>query len=206
MTYGNHSLYNGVPKFAHLFVSLQWGMNPRFEGQTRAQRQGDFTNNSNNLPYKNLITFDTRVDSWLYNVMPILQPIQQICVRIPTPNNSDPLQLFEIFIYGICIQIWANFFSRWLPAEELHQRIGKKHCDYHTSNWHLLRVVFIQRSPNFSRIICILKFTCGSRLFQHKHFLNYFLLLGCQWRFPNPTWMVVDVKYLEACLFCCQGS
>jgi hypothetical protein len=90
---------------------------------------------------------------------------------------------------------------------ELHQRIGKKHCDYRTSNWHLLRVVFIQRSPNFSRIICILKFICGSRLFQHKYFLNYFLLLGCQWRFPNPTWMmVVDVKYLEACLFCYQGS
>jgi hypothetical protein len=96
MTFGNHSLYNGVPNFAHLFVSLQLGMNPRFEGQTRAQRQGDFTNNSNNLPYKNLITFDTRVDSWLYNVMPILQPIQQICVGIPT-LNSDPLQLFEIF-------------------------------------------------------------------------------------------------------------
>jgi hypothetical protein len=72
------------------------GLNPRFEGQTRAQRQGDFTNNSNNLPYKNLITFDTRVDSWLYNVMPILQPIQQICVGIPT-LNSDPLQLFENF-------------------------------------------------------------------------------------------------------------
>jgi hypothetical protein len=62
MAYGNHSLYNGVPNFAHLFVSLQLGMNPRFEGQTRAQRQGDFTDNFN-LPYKNLITFDTGVDS-----------------------------------------------------------------------------------------------------------------------------------------------
>ncbi len=49
-------LYTMVPNFAHLFVSLQLGMNPRFEGQTRAQRQGDFTNNSKST-YKNLITF-----------------------------------------------------------------------------------------------------------------------------------------------------
>jgi hypothetical protein len=57
MAYGNHSLYNGTQFcFAHLFVSLQLGMNPRFEGQTRAQRQGDFTNNSKST-YKNLITF-----------------------------------------------------------------------------------------------------------------------------------------------------
>jgi hypothetical protein len=55
------------------------------------------------------------------HVIPILQPIQQICVGIPTPN-SDPLQLYEIFIYS---QICANFSFRWLPGE-LHQRIGKK--------------------------------------------------------------------------------
>jgi hypothetical protein len=35
------------------------------------------------------------------HVMLILQSIQQICVGIPT-LNSDPLQLFEIFIYGLC--------------------------------------------------------------------------------------------------------
>jgi hypothetical protein len=105
MAYGNHSLYNGVPNFAHLFVSLQLGMYRRFEGQTRAQRQGDFTNNSN-LPYKNylrhwsgLLIVQSICTKQVVRVMPILQPIQQICVGIPTPN-SDPLQLFEIFIYG----------------------------------------------------------------------------------------------------------
>jgi hypothetical protein len=42
--------------------------------------------------------------------MPILQPMQQICVGIPTPN-SDSLQLFENVTYGICSQIWANLFD-----------------------------------------------------------------------------------------------
>jgi hypothetical protein len=158
MAYGNHSLYNGVPNFAHLFVSLQLGMNPRFEGQTRAQRQGDFTDNFN-LPYKNLITFDTGVDSCLYNLF-AQSKLCMLC-RSCNPFNKFVLEFQHLILIlcslkfsymVICSQIWASFFFRWLPTE-LHQRIGKKPSDYCTSNWHLFRVVFIQRSPNFQNYL-----------------------------------------------------